>query len=597
LELHLAEQTNCIPHIMESEVPNMDHTSPSPAKRKTLDSAQDPFPSPQLLAKRQKVEDSDPDDVAKSDRAPSIKSAHSSASHESGSEEPPPLSLIKQSNKVIWIDIGINPEETYWWPGLVFEKNLKSYVALMPNSKCELIDVNPKLLDSVKASMPFKAHSAFDPVRLNPILRTKELASKYPTKKSLEKTYLIAREKHVVYSFQEDDDLPDLSACMIPLSQESRAALANVVSFEEKCRRASPERDELYDILNQPDHELEIPGETILCRAGTNNREFWPARVISYVGLKSSQRRGLSKSASTKTDKIYRVQFCDGRSADTPRSSFWTTDQEEFYQVKIGQLKTQEVKFADMIPDIEKQLHHIDLIVSGKSSDPNLVSKHENFLTSLKNRGSIPKDVKYGKYSEELIHKVGDFLRDRYLVNQPATEEEDKITVDSRFEKLTETEKSQYIFDILVPELIWLITVAQYLEDGRDKLVQESGLSWEELEKDPSKKIPAEKILEEAKKLAALDIHEVDLVDKVISLRGQRGKPSHSPEAESEAETEATTAATAEQSPSVADALPTARLRRNTSSSKLFPIKCKKPPSSTTPKLRQTSNSRKACTS
>lgn len=575
----------------------MQHSSPSPGKhseppkRKTLDSAQDPSPSPQPLAKRQKIEDSDLDDVPKSDRAPSIKSAHSSAFHKSGSEEPPPLSLIKQSNKVIWIDIGISPEETYWWPGLVFEKNLKSYVALMPNLKCELIDVNPKLLDSVKASMPFRARSAFDPVRLNPILRIKELASKYPTKKSLEKAYLIAREKHVVYTFQEDDELPDLSACMIPLSQESRAALADVVSFEEKCRPASPERDELYDLLNQPDHELEIPGETVLCRTGNKNREFWPARVISYVGLKSSQRRGLSKSASTKTEKIYRVQFCDGRSADTPRSSFWTTDQEEFYKVKIGQLKTQEVKFADMIPDMEKQLHHLDLIVSGKSSDPDLVSKHEDFMTSLRNRGSIPKDVKYGKYSEELIHKVGNFLRDRYLANQPANEKGDKITVDSRFEKLTEIQKSQYIFDILVPELIWLITLAQYLEDGREKLVRESGWSWEDLEKDPTKKISAEKILEEAKKLAALDIHEVDLVDKVISLRGQRGKSSHSPEAEAEA------AATAEQSPSVVDALPTNRLRPNTSSSKNFPIKCKKPPSSTTPKIRQTSNSRKACTS
>lgn len=74
-----------------------------------------------------------------------------------------------------------------------------------------------------------------------------------------------------------------------------------------------------------------------------------------------------------------------------------------------------------MIPDMEKQLHHLDLIVSGKSSDPDLVSKHEDFMTSLRNRGSIPKDVKYGKYSEELIHKVGNFLRDRYLANQPVS--------------------------------------------------------------------------------------------------------------------------------------------------------------------------------
>jgi hypothetical protein len=158
--------------------------------------------------------------------------------------------------------------------------------------------------------------------------------------------------------------------------------------------------------------------------------------------------------------------------------------------------------------------------------------------------------------------------------------------MDPRFEALSGTQKMQYIFDILVPELIWLITVSQYLEDGREKLVAESGLSWEELEQDPLKKISAEKILEEAKKLASLDIHEVDMVDKVLSLRAQREKRSPSLPAESPIT----------QSHSSSNSFPSERLRRNTSSSKLFSISCAKLPSDT-PKIRQTSKSRKACTS
>lgn len=563
----------------------MEDPCSSTGKRKSLDlrqggqveedDEQQPSPSAQPPVKRRRIGDSPADEHPSSDIS-SIESAHSSP--KSSPEEPPPSNLLKDSNKVIWVDIGADPEETYWWPGLIYENNLKSYVTLMPNSKSKLVDITPKLLDSLKATKPFKAHSVFDPVQLNPIFKQKEPASKYPTKKSLEKAYVIAREKHVIYSFEEDDDLPDVSACMIPLSQESRAVLAHVLSPEDKSSEISEvDVDDLDEMLDGPDQELDIPGETVVCRMNARSQEYWPARVISYMGLKSNKRGPpkLSKKPA-KSEKTYRIQFCDGSQIVAPRSSFWTIDQEEFYRVKIGQVKTREVKFEEMIPQIDNQLHELDLIINGKSKDPNLIIKHEDFLTSLKNRGSIPRDVKYGKYSEELIHRVGNYLRDRYLVNQLESEEAAKITVDSRFERLSETEKSQYIFDILVPELIWLITVAQYLEDGRDKLIAESGLTWEELEKDASKQITTEKILEEAKKLAALDIHEVDLVDKVISLRVQREKNLQ-------------TAASSSSSPS---AKPADGLHHiSSSSSKSSLPSCNK--ISTSTKLRQTYNSRK----
>ncbi|KAH9451354.1 hypothetical protein MJO28_009119 [Puccinia striiformis f. sp. tritici] len=603
------------------------------AKRKPIDSGEEAEPqddgqqqlntSPQPSVKRRKIGPISTDEE-RSSSISSIESEHSS--HKSEPEEPPPSHLINQSNKVIWVDIGINPEETYWWPGLVYENNSRSYVALMPNSKSKVVDIKPKSLDSVKATMAFKAHSVFNPIEQNPILKNKELAQKYPTKKSLEKAYVIAREKTVIYSFEEDhDDLPDVSTCMIPLSQESRAVLANVFSPKrEKSRATSPESEDLDDAdsdlddFDGPDQELEIPGETILCRSSAKSQDYWPARVISYTGLKLDKRsnRGgklSKKSTRQKSEKTYQIQFCDGSLLVTPRSSFWTTDQEEFYTVKVGQVQTKEIKFEKMVPQIEKELHHLDQIINGKSSDSNLISKHESFLTSIKHRASIPQDVKYGKYSEELIHKVGDYLRDRYLsIQNNESESEPKITVDPRFAKLTETEKSQYIFDILVPELIWLITVTQYLEDGEEKLIAESNLesstSNKQLDKDKDKDnssvsqqnitITSEKILEEAKKLATLDIHEVDLVDKVHSLRADKkshlskkslttynNKSSKSPES-SESIKKTNHGHHSNPIPS-----------SSSTSAKLLPLTCTRFQSRGNSKLRQTSNSRKTCTS
>ncbi|KAI9620470.1 hypothetical protein H4Q26_013682 [Puccinia striiformis f. sp. tritici PST-130] len=155
-------------------------------------------------------------------------------------------------------------------------------------------------------------------------IKKQRITQKYLTKKSLEKAYAIAREKTVIYTFEEDhDDLPD----------------------QKKSQATSPESEDLddddseLDDFDGPDQELEIPGEPILCRSSAKSQDYWPARVISYTRLKldkSTIRGGKlsKKSTRKKSEKTYQMQFCDRSVLVTPGSPFWTTDQEEFYTVK-----------------------------------------------------------------------------------------------------------------------------------------------------------------------------------------------------------------------------------------------------------------------
>ncbi|POW10976.1 hypothetical protein PSTT_05644 [Puccinia striiformis] len=409
-------------------------------------------------------------------------------------KKPPPLHLVKQFNKVIWVDIGTNLEETYWWPALVYESNLRSYVALMPNLESKLVDINPKFLDSIKVTKPFKAHLLCDPVELNPIFKTEGLAVKYPTKTSFNEAYnLITREKCVIHSFQEDnEELPDVSAFMIPLSQESRAVLSNIFFREEinKNRPASPELDNLNDeVCDEPDQEIKIPGEIVLCQSNGESQEFWSAMPDYNL---------------SKVDKSLKNQPSSRRKPTV------------FNFLIITSSSLLDLHFGLLI----KRSFIGSEIVNQKSSDPILISKHENFSTLVKNRGLIPEDVRYGKYCEDTLHKVGMFFTDRYLLNDRLESKEGRIiAMDPTFSALSEADKTRYIFDILKPELIWLIMVTQYLKDRREELMSElGGSSREELEKD---ELMNQKILEEAKKLAHLDICEVDLVDKVISFQTQ----------------------------------------------------------------------------
>ncbi|KAI9627065.1 hypothetical protein KEM48_010033 [Puccinia striiformis f. sp. tritici PST-130] len=117
---------------------------------------------------------------------------------------------------------------------VVYEHNLKSHVALIADSRIDGGKINPKLLDSVKDKKQFKMYLAFESTKLNLILNMRELATKYPTKNSLEKAYVFAQEKHVIDLIEDDvDELPDFPAMMTPLFQEPQAVLASIIYPQE----------------------------------------------------------------------------------------------------------------------------------------------------------------------------------------------------------------------------------------------------------------------------------------------------------------------------------------------------------------------------
>ncbi|KAI9619751.1 hypothetical protein H4Q26_014135 [Puccinia striiformis f. sp. tritici PST-130] len=142
-------------------------------------------------------------------------------------KKPPPLHLVKQFNK------------SY---GLTLELILRRPTGGLRWFMKAISDINPKFLDSIKVTKPFKAHLLCDP--------------------------------------EDNEELPDVSAFMIPLSQESRAVLSNIFFREEinKNRPASPELDNLNDeVCDEPDQEIKIPGEIVLCQSNGESQEFWSA--------------------------------------------------------------------------------------------------------------------------------------------------------------------------------------------------------------------------------------------------------------------------------------------------------------------------------
>jgi hypothetical protein len=96
------------------------------------------------------------------------------------------------------------------------------------------------------------------------------------------------------------------------------------ISDEKTILSPSPISDTLSDDL--------IPGAPILCKSTRRSQIFWPAALLNDSGVEVPRRR---LGHTTHFETLYSVRFCDGTSAKVPRSSFYTTTDQEFYSVKV----------------------------------------------------------------------------------------------------------------------------------------------------------------------------------------------------------------------------------------------------------------------
>ncbi|KAH9821248.1 hypothetical protein DFH28DRAFT_1120643 [Melampsora americana] len=454
-----------------------------------------------------------------------LSSHPNSPSHLNSNSDP---NLNFEVGKVVWADIGCTPNETYWWPGIIeksksFRENNNQFETQNHQMMIRLFEEkgkNSKALskDRVRSISSFNKVKAFvvdlnfQPREFNPILKVKGSSRDYPTERSLSNSYATAYECHSVYAYEDEDDLPDVGTCMIPLSQQTRSAVSKSQSTQETKERSvdstvcdDNKTIEIDDEDDGPDPEININDEVVLSK-DKRKGQYWPARITGYVGVKILKQPGnRSKNMKARKEKYYHIKFCDGTQIEVPRSFFLTSDQAEFHQVSIGQVTTDEIKFNKFIEVLKPHLSEIDLIVKGKSTDLSIQSQHQTFLLNVKGRALIPRDVKYGRYTEKLIVEVGHFLRDRYL---NATESNE---YDPGFIDLDDSQKSQYVFDILVPQLFWLVTVKQH----KEALLEESPI----LKESTNTKESEERILKKAKELALAELHDADIVDRVYALR------------------------------------------------------------------------------
>ncbi|KAG0144340.1 hypothetical protein CROQUDRAFT_65164 [Cronartium quercuum f. sp. fusiforme G11] len=435
--------------------------------------------------------------------------------------------------KVIWADIGCTPTQTYWWPGIVEkEENIKDddnefsncvnsewVVKLFPEKGKKSKALAGCLVRPIKSFnniKPFVLDINFKPKEFNPILKNKSnlIYKDYPTESSLKTNFSLAYEKYSSSIFDEenDEDLPDVEICLMPLSQQTnRQSVSSRENSNTKESIESADADEDEDEDDGPEADININDETVLAKEKLKG-QYWPARVIGYSGLKKlSKKRNNNDQTQFKKEKHYQIKFCDSTIIDLPRSFFLTSDQPDFHTVPIGKVETKYTKFEDLLDEIKSQLPKLDLIIKGESNDDLIKSKHYNFLNDSKTRGLIPKDINYGKFNEKLILKVGQFLVSRYINSKEINE------YDEGFKTLTESDKTQYIFDILVPHILWLITLEQYKIELKDELLESGELEMNE-----------EEIIKKAKDLALIELHQTDIVDQVYNLRKQHPNNSTS---------------------------------------------------------------------
>ncbi|KNZ60861.1 hypothetical protein VP01_148g8 [Puccinia sorghi] len=215
--------------------------------------------------------------------------------------------------------------------------------------------------------------------------------------------------------------LPSLSAIMNPshpfwhanILQTVSADITLVssgttlVSSEALVSSDATSQSPIGESQTSPGEQLIIPGEPVVCKTRAREKTYWPARLIGYEGRKVSQNQV--------AEELYSVHFCDDVKMVVPRSFFFTVFQEEFGEVKIGDLETTKVTFEQMLLKLLLETPKISAILAGSYNEPSVRDRHEEYITGTTERRE--ERMAYGQYSETVISRIMDYLRDHYIFN------------------------------------------------------------------------------------------------------------------------------------------------------------------------------------
>lgn len=133
---------------------------------------------------------------------------------------------------------------------------------------------------------------------------------------------------------------------------------------------------------------------------------------------------------------------------------------------QMGDVRSTDTVSAETLAvDIEPHLPFLERTILGDPSS-SAEAKHRDFIAGGNRRRRLGDAALYGSFSEAAIAAVAEVVKRHFLPRK-----KDRPRGDEDYEGLTDAEKTEYCTDVLVPEAIFLRTVAEHLDDAREQLL------------------------------------------------------------------------------------------------------------------------------
>ncbi|KAF8891381.1 hypothetical protein BD779DRAFT_1670989 [Infundibulicybe gibba] len=262
-------------------------------------------------------------------------------------------------------------KQRIWWPGKIARPPTPS-----AHLEVQLYDSPGPPVRAVEIRHPCASNvlSMFDPhgrARFQvptfvppplPVLRSPRKKFKTDSRDSLEGRWEKAVAKLMrerAADEDEHDELPEVGVAYDFLGSQRTAvaapAVANVAPRGRGKRKRTEEFDEDMEVdiepivcLEEPDHNLNIPGELVLARDKWN--VYWPARVLEFIApARDTPTRNTGRGVK-KREWGYKVAYLDGTEAVIERTWFFNSDEDGFGTCKLGKW---ESEFADVLNDMD----------------------------------------------------------------------------------------------------------------------------------------------------------------------------------------------------------------------------------------------------
>ncbi|ORY50195.1 hypothetical protein BCR35DRAFT_356118 [Leucosporidium creatinivorum] len=385
---------------------------------------------------------------------------------------------LGRMDKLVWVRVE-KEEVQFWWPGditnaLRSERPLK--IALLLDDSKEILAFAPsnEVIIAEPDHTNILAFRTGAKIRFDRelFLENSEASSDSTPSPELFDTILKQAVELEALRGMEDDEEELPSSLPAPRKKGPGSPLKKGSKVETESEEGDPSSEEVEEEEEEEQDELlrdedESAGFTypsiVLAKS---SRQWWGARLLNY----QPPAKGAKGKGGKKAEGKFVVEWVDGSVSEVGKEDILTSSQPAFFTVKMGTTHLELPRdYVETLVEFAQDLHPTYQRIIDEDYPP-ATSWSDQFYKGGKARDALAKKARFGELRDEHTEAL-----QKEITTWASGADGPRRTGSTRYEELSDAERSRYQADILLPLTVFHVIIHEHDFEvkAKDQLFEE----------------------------------------------------------------------------------------------------------------------------